>query len=238
MILGRNWFTDNYLAKVGGTQDVAGERLIDNGTAIRPTRTRLLAAMCISACCVAVSLASLGSLVEFARSISNPSPEHEEPLTVHIKKDDVEADAGRVMPKEVVRPSPKEPMEPGRSSEVREEVAADDSAEPPDESQPEKDWSAIAVDAARARVDAYVRQEETRDSMWRSTASVMFQPAGEKVAIEWEPVLSDIRFKQRSRVLGLGINLGSCFFGIPVAGVPVEDRSVGISVIVCRQDSG
>jgi hypothetical protein len=96
----------------------------------------------------------------------------------------------------------------------------------------------MAGEAAKTSVDYYFRQEESRASMWQQTRSIMFQPASDTILKDIEPLLADIRFKRRSRVIGLGINVGSCFIGIPIAGVPVEERSIGISFFICGQDSG
>jgi hypothetical protein len=66
----------------------------------------------------------------------------------------------------------------------------------------------------------------------------MFEPANEFVVKEEEPVISDLRFIPRIHVVGLGVTIGSCFIGIPLAGVPVEQRTVAISLFVCAKDSG
>jgi hypothetical protein len=47
------------------------------------------------------------------------------------------------------------------------------------------------------------------------------------------PVLVNFRFKPESHVAGLGITVGSCFIGIPLFGIPVEERSVAIRPVVC-----
>jgi hypothetical protein len=104
-------------------------------------------------------------------------------------------------------------------------------------SPPPTDWRAIAAAEARSSVADSFRQEETRASLWRQTHSVMFQPGDTFVLQDEEPLLADFRFVYRSRVVGLGLNIGRCFIGIPIAGVPVEQRSGAITIFVCGQDS-
>ena len=210
-----------------------GDRLIDYSTPVRPTRHRLLTAMGISTCFVAVLLALLGALIDFAASISKPSIEHGEPLTIYIRNNGGEPNSGFTTGNQVVRSLPQEQVVSTEFAEFQQEVGSVDSPEPPADSQPARDWHEIADQAAKASIDENFRQEESRASMWRQSRSIMFQPANDIVVKDIEPILSNIRFKRRSRVIGLGINIGSCFIGIPIAGVPVEDRSVGITVFVC-----
>jgi hypothetical protein len=214
-----------------------GNRLIDNSTILRPTRNRLLIALGISACSVALLLASLGSLVNFTASILKTNIERREPLTIHIREER-EENSNLATGIDTVRSLPQKQAVSTEVADIQEEATSDESPETPTDSQPVKDWRALAHEAAKASVDEYFRQKESRASMWRKTHSIMFERANEIVLKDKEPILSDIRFKRRSRVLGLGINVGSCFIGIPLAGVPVEERSVGITVFVCSQDSG
>ena len=78
-------------------------------------------------------------------------------------------------------------------------------------------------------------EEQLRAAMWENTRSVMFQPGDELALQEQEPVLEDFRFKPELNIAGIGLKIGSCFFGIPLVGVPVEDRSVAISVVTCAK---
>ncbi|MEQ9563584.1 MAG: hypothetical protein RLN69_13775 [Woeseiaceae bacterium] len=91
--------------------------------------------------------------------------------------------------------------------------------------------------AATTSANDYFRQEELRESMWRQSHSIMFEPADGPVSKSTEPLIADLQLKYRSRIVGLGINVGACFFGIPLFGVPVEQRTVAINVIVCGRDS-
>ena len=178
-------------------------------------------------------LESLGSFFEFGASVSEPRIEHGDPLTVLIRKGERnekpdftkgDRDDGSLLHDQVV------------STEFvdhPQEVASDESPESPVNSLPVRDWYAIADEAAEAIVNEYFKREESRESMWRSSRSIMFQPTNDKVVMTSEPIFSDIRFKYRSRVLGIGINIGSCFIGVPIVGVPVEKRSTAITLFVC-----
>jgi hypothetical protein len=216
---------------------VETDRLIDYSKAVRPTRNRLLIAMGVSTCFVVLLLASLGLLFNYAAVVSRPSFENEHSLTVHISNGEGEENSNITTGNKAVNSLPPEQVVSTGFAESRQEIVPLDSPDLPADSQPVIDWRAIADDDAKASVDEYFRQEDSRASMWRQTRSIMFQPANDIVVKDEEPLMSDIRFKRRSRVVGLGINVGSCFIGIPIAGIPVEERSIGITVFVCGQDS-
>lgn len=172
--------------------------------------------MVISACSVAVLLALLGTLFDFAVSVSTPSIVHGERLTIHIRKGRGEPISDLTTDNQTVRSSPQDAINSVEFAELQLEVAPADSPESLADSLPVRNWHSIADEAAKAIVDEYFRQEETRE----------------------EPILADIRFKPRVHVLGLGVTIGSCFIGIPIAGVPVEQRSVAIPLFVCAKESG
>lgn len=205
---------------------------------MRPTRDRLLIAMGVSTCSIALLLAMLGSLVDFAAGVSIPRIEDNDLLTVHVRKRERESNPNVTTGNGAVRSLPQEQTISSESAELPQQFASVHAPESPADLPPVKDWRAMADEAAQASVDEYVRQEESRASMWRQTRSIMFQPANDTVVKDIEPLLADIPFKRRSRVIGLGINIGSCFIGIPIAGVPVEERSIGITIFLCGQDSG
>lgn len=205
---------------------------------MRPTRNRLLVAMGVSTCSIALLLAVLGSLVDFAAGVSIPRIEDNDLLTVHVRKRERESNPNVTTGNGAVRSLPQEQTISSESAELPQQFASVHAPESPADLPPVKDWRAMADEAAQASVDEYVRQEESRASMWRQTRSIMFQPANDTVVKDIEPLLADIPFKRRSRVIGLGINIGSCFIGIPIAGVPVEERSIGITIFLCGQDSG
>jgi hypothetical protein len=207
-------------------QNAEDNGLIARSSSIRPTRTRLLISMGVSACFIVFALALLGPLFDFAGKVSRFDSETGAHLIVHIRKDERKQHASVTAEIESVRSVIPEPVAPP-------DIAPDDSPEPPAVSRPVKDWHAIAGEAARASVNEYFEQEESRALMWQRTHSIMFKPENDKIVKEIEPVLSDIRFKRYSRVLGIGLNIGSCFIGIPIAGVPVEQRTAAISIFVC-----
>jgi hypothetical protein len=194
--------------------------------------------MVISACAVAVLLALLGTLFDFSVSISTPSVVHGERLTVHIRKGRGEPYSDLTTGNQTVRSSPQDAIDSAEFAELQQEGAPADSPELLADSPPVRDWRSIADEAAKAIVDEYFRQEETRAVMWRQSRSIMFEPTGDMVLKQEEPILANVRFKPRVHVLGLGVTIGSCFIGIPIAGVPVEQRSVAITLFVCTQDSG
>ena len=206
---------------------------MDLHTSVRPTRQRLLTAMGVATFAIALLLAMLELLFDFGASTSNPGIEPGDSLTVHIIKGEGEKHSASTPVEKEVRSLPQEEIISTEIAELQQDVTPVISPEQPDESQPVKDWRAIANEAVKASVDEHFRQEETRSSMWQRSHSIMFQPTNSTALIDKEPVLSGVRFKHRSRVIGLGLNIGSCFIGIPVAGVPVENRSTAISIFVC-----
>jgi len=100
------------------------------------------------------------------------------------------------------------------------------------------DLQRIAADAVRSVISDVDRDESLRAGMWRQSGSLMFRPSGQPVADVDEPVLEDFRFRPKVHVAGLGVTIGSCFIGVPLVGVPVEDRTVAITLFVCARDSG
>lgn len=105
--------------------------------------------------------------------------------------------------------------------------------EAPIERTSEQDWYNKAKVSARQTVDSRMAQEEIRQSMWNATGSVMFKDSGEFDLREEQGVISDREFRIPLGVLGIGVTIGGCFFGIPLAGVPVERRTAGPNVIYC-----
>ncbi len=98
---------------------------------------------------------------------------------------------------------------------------------------PDRDWYAIAEDSAKRTMTDRFDQEEVRMSMWRKTGSVMFQDIGEFDFQEPATIIANREFRVPVGVLGIGITIGSCFIGIPLAGIPVDRRSAGPNVIYC-----
>ncbi len=90
--------------------------------------------MGISACSVALLLASLGSLVDFAVSISKPSTAHGDPLTIHIRKGEGEKNSNFMTDNKAVRSLPQEQVFSAEFTELQQEIASVDSPEPPADS--------------------------------------------------------------------------------------------------------
>jgi hypothetical protein len=194
--------------------------------------------MGVSAFSIAMMLALLELLVDFAAGVSMPSLNHVAQLTVLIKTGSGEPGPEFTMDKKAAPSLSQQASVSAVPVDRLQEVVTLSSPEPPADSLPMKDWRAIAKAAARAAVDDRFKEEEFRASMWRQTRSIMFEPAGDFVVREEEPVISDFRFRPQIHVVGLGLTIGSCFIGIPIVGVPVEQRTVAINLVVCAQDSG
>lgn len=218
---------------------------IDYSISMRPTRHRLLTAMGISTCAVLILLVLLGKLFDIAVNYSKSGNEPADPLTVHIRAGGVgaEAKSDPTTDNQVVHSQPPDEVESPEVADLQHEVAPREYREPPVKSAPEKsppirDWRSIAGEASKEFVADQFRQEVSRESMWRQSYSVMFEPAGETFDTEEEPIIADLRFIPRVHVLGIGLTIGSCFIGIPILGGPVEQRTGAITLFICAQDSG
>jgi len=110
----------------------------------------------------------------------------------------------------------------------------DDTVELPADASPTRDWHEIARESAIHIVDARFEYEKTREALWRQTGSVMFADTGEFNTDEPATIINDLKFRVPVGVLGIGITIGGCFIGIPLAGIPVEERTVGPNVIYCK----
>jgi hypothetical protein len=203
---------------------VEADRLIDYSKAVRPTRNRLLAAMGIASGLAALLLALPAPLIDIASGI----PQANLSLSVQIRNNETEHTPPLLPPETLVE---KEPLTSPPA------FVPTNVPEPIVEPEPATDWRAVADAAAKASVDDYIQDEEARASLWRASHSVMFQPGEQIILLDEEPLLADFQFVHRSRVIGLGLNIGSCFFGIPIAGVPVEQRSGAITIFVCGAGS-
>ena len=206
------------------------------GAPIRPTRRRLCAAMGISAFFIAVMLALFGSLVDFAGRVSITDLEQAGRLTVVIRTHDGEPDSEFATESKFVPSSSQHAVDPADPIDSQRKVSAPLAPAPPFDPPPVRDWHAIAKTVARASVNHFFSNEESRASMWRQTRSIMFKPASDFVVREEEPAIPDFRFTPEIHVVGLGLTIGSCFIGIPIAGVPIEQRTVAINLFVCAKD--
>lgn len=195
---------------------------------VRPTRTRLLVANVIATGLVA-ALLGLADLLA-SRQVIQPDQGDSARLQVAL----VEPRA--TPPAEV---APHWPSDRAVPRQARPETQP--SILPPPETTDSvqvPDVKGIAADAIRTAVNDFYRDESSRADMWRQSRSVMFRPTDELVADVHTPVLADFRFRPEVHVAGLGVTIGSCFIGVPLVGVPVEDRTVAITLIVCARESG
>ena len=120
---------------------------------------------------------------------------------------------------------------------TREEETSVSPPESPLDAQRVINWHEAITETVAEFVSEDVRQEESRAHMWRQNYSLMFQPADEIGLTEPGPVIAGFSFKPEIHVVGIGVTIGSCFFGLPILGVPVEDRTVAITLFVCAKDS-
>jgi hypothetical protein len=100
---------------------------------------------------------------------------------------------------------------------------------------PGTDWKAAVARVAEELGDEQFREEMLQESRWKKSRSVMFESGRRLAPIELEPILSDFTFKRR--VVGLGFSLGYCFIGFPIAGIPVENRAINITLFTCGAES-
>lgn len=196
--------------------------------------------MGLSAVVVVVLLSSLASLQNLLSVLPKRGAAGTESLEVYLER-------WREMPDESAHQEPdvseaglNEPENvsaPSRDEEIA-DLPERSQTEPPEDSQPPvADWYAAMDQVSRSTVAEHYRLQESRNAAWRnSTRSVLIQRGEAIVARNEEPAIEDFRFALKSRVLGIGINFGSCFFGVPIAGVPVEDRTGHITLVVCAKE--
>ena len=212
--------------------------MIEPGGQERPTRHRLLVAMAVSACFIAAVLAVLGSIVDFVQALPGPEKIDEERLTVIVRDDEPESEHDLAADEEAV-PSPTEQqIAASDDSSRQQDPVKDDTPAQPVDAEPVIDWQAMAEAAVQSSVDVYFSEKESRTAMWRQTHSIMFKPASELEIKEEEPVIPGFQFKPEIHVFGLGFTIGSCFIGLPLIGVPVEQRSTAMTFFVCAEDAG
>ena len=102
-----------------------------------------------------------------------------------------------------------------------------------DKTAPTRDWHELAAMAGKEQVEEYFRQEDIRAAMWEKSRSSMFANDDPYTGVAEAPILANLRFREPVGVVGIGFTIGSCFFGVPLAGIPVEDRTVAITVLYC-----
>ncbi len=214
------------------------DTVFGTGGQVRPTRHRLLATMAVSACFVAALLALIGSFVDLVFEVAASDQYSGNRLTVMVRDNEDEPKAA-VTEDEQVLPSAVKQESPARDDASWQKHAVTEArAEPPVDSRPVRDWHAMAEDVARSSVAGLFEDRETRMAQWRQSHAIMFRPTGDFDVKEEEPLIPDFRFRPEIHVVGLGLTIGSCFIGIPLAEVPVEQRSVAITLFVCASDAG
>ena len=215
-----------------------GNGLISLRTRTRPTHHRLLAAMGISACLIAALLAVLGTLTGSVSGISPSGTESRERLTVVIRRDADEAESSPAMEHAADRLLRQEATADAEHEDIPRDPVAPNPSLVLTEVELLTDWQAIAQETAKASVDEGLRRQASRAAMWRQSRSMMFRPDERSKAVQEDPAIPGFRFKPEIHVVGLGVTIGSCFFGVPLAGVPVEQRTVAMTFFVCARDSG
>lgn len=191
--------------------------------------------MGVATCLVTLVLASVSFNSRFA--VRTPDSSIRSPnLIVRIKPDELDSE---IQPESVNQTGGVERREGAPITETA-TVTEDVSSKTPDvrqsDERPVADWQKTIVETVASIGEESRRREESRDRMRRTTHSVMFQPKGDYVPKQQEPVIPDFRFKPQVHVAGLGMTIGSCFIGLPIVGVPVEDRTVAISLFMCAKD--
>ena len=186
---------------------------------------------------VALVLFVLGAVVSFGPGPGEADAVRDRVLSVFLRQQK----AGPTPEPEAVD----QPIPPASedAESVTEAVPVPDEAPDPVPSEPRVvasapvDWEAEIAAAVVALESESRDREKVRQSMWRQTHSVMFEPADEFVANDEQPVIANLHFKPEIHVVGLGVKVGSCFIGVPLVGVPVEKRTVGIRLFVCADES-
>lgn len=205
---------------------------------IRPTRQRLQRALGLAACIVSVLLVLAGMLLDVAKKSSPAHIEESYYLTVQVRPRMPEPTPEHEPSEQIVRSAPHAQPAAARPEKPLREFSAAASPEVPAETPAAVDWHALTAATTKTNVDEFLRSEKSRATMLRQSHSVMFLAEKAPDLTVDDPLLADLRFIPRVHVLGLGITLGSCFIGIPIAGVPVEQRTVAITLFVCARESG
>ena len=219
-------------------ENTRDSRLIEHYAPLRKTQHRLLVAMGVAAGLMLIVIALLEVFLDFEVSTPKRSSTQGQSLTVHLRQNDADSKPERISGEQADDLQLREIVSVAEISTAPEDAT---SVIPP-ESQPDErsaaDWRNMITESAAAIGNEKVRREVSRSSMWRQSHSIMFQPESEHVLWEQDPIIPNFRFKPQVHVAGLGITIGSCFIGIPIVGVPVEERTVAIRLFVCAKGSG
>ena len=190
--------------------------------------------MGVAACFVALVLASVGFIAKRAAGTLDPAFRTPS-MTVHIKHNEADSKPPFESVDQIGRSGSGEDASATETTTVPENVS---SVAPPalqSDEQPAVDWRSMIAETVASIGEEDQEREESRALMWRNTHSVMFQSNG-FVPKQQEPIIPDFQFKPQVHVAGLGVTIGSCFIGIPIVGVPVEERTVAIRLFVCEKD--
>ena len=204
----------------------------------RRSHRRLIIAMGLSSMLVVALLTAFGLVFVDPACPNSICSNKQHELTVQLEQRttgsvveiEVPDHERRVVRQEAVTPAESDVAVAEKSNT---ESVATDVEEPVDEQESTRDWYAIAREPVRQSIDDYFDNEETRKKMWRQTGSVMFRDTGEFDFKEPETIIAARKFRRPVGVLGLGFAIGGCFFGVPLAGVPVEERGVGPNIFYC-----
>ena len=205
---------------------------------VRPTRHRLAVTTTVSACLVAALLALVGSVADIARQASGPVIEGKERLTVVVRDGENKSKTPDSQLERTSPPVVKQELTVADDRTRQQEPVIDDPPAPPADVEPAIDWHAMKKEIAGSGVAELFEEHEYRVAMWRRSHSIMVRPSDDFDIGEDEPFIPDFRFRPQIHVVGLGFTIGSCFVGIPLAGVPVEQRSAAITLFVCARDAG
>ena len=216
---------------------VRGAGLLANSVSIRSTRKRLLGATLLSACFLAMTLLFLDRFLDirlsFSDRISRPPQHPVVRLLQGVSNDDPETvERDHVAELQVAKELTGEGPETRRTKSSLETVKSEAGKSLPN------DWRSTFQNEIESSIDNLAHRATAQEALWRKTGSVMYKATDELNLREEAPLLANFRFKPEVHVFGLGVTIGSCFVGIPIAGVPVEERTVAIRLFVCASESG
>ena len=190
--------------------------------------------MGVATCLVWLALALLGLYLKIAATTFGPG--RDPILTVHITLEETEPKPAPAAADQEADLLPADAVPIANDTETPPRLSPDKTPRPPPDERAAIDWHRAITETVAAIGNEKQRQEELRSSMWRQTHSIMFQPSSAAVLREPEPILPDFRFKPELHVAGLGMTIGSCFIGLPLVGIPVEERTVAITLFTCAKD--
>lgn len=193
--------------------------------------------MGVAACLVSLILSWLGRFAMFGAGTAEPGNLPGGELAVSIRHDEADPDHALESSDETDVPRAQEKEPETETAVSRSGRSLETPAASPAIERPTVDWRKSIDESVVAIGNENRARTDSRASMWRQTHSIVFQPTDEFVPREQEPVLPDVRFKPEIHVIGLGVTIGSCFIGLPLVGVPVEERTVAVRLFVCASES-